>query len=65
MVIAVRNGLSNPSSNLVGAVCITHRGNIFGIGINPTILLSSYWKIFGQTMLFKFGMKISLGERKL
>ena len=38
MVIVVRNGHGDTSSNLDETDCISHRTNTFGKGMNPIIL---------------------------
>ena len=53
MIKIIGNGHSDSSLNL-GVVCISHRSNNLGKGINPTILLLAMGKIIG--------MVTSLGE---
>ena len=63
IVIVVRNGQGDQSSNLDEAVCTSRSTNILEKGMNPTIL--QLWKIVGQTRLVNLGMTTSLGEGKL
>ena len=47
------------------AVCISHSGDTFGKGMNPTILLPAMGNIVRQTGLISLGIATGLGKGKL
>ena len=65
MVIVIQNERGGPILNHRKAVCLFHRANTLGKGMNLTILIPAIGKTVGLTELFSLGISTGREEEKL